>query len=1486
MRNPVPALIILYLLVSLPLQGVVVNRVHVFEIHEVVLTAEQQYKNPYTEVACWVRLQGPGFDKKIYGFWDGGQTFRVRLVANSPGRWTWESGSDSPGDSGLNGRRGEFEAVRWTEQEVLENPNRRGFIRATSNGHALEYADGTPFFFIGDTWWSASTWRYPLSGTDPDENWEPGPEGHSLENLVHYRKKQGYNSLGLIACFPNWSADGMPPRVVDENGIGIRQAWEKFGKGTAKDMHDESGNLPFTGSGNPPMADYERINPAYFRSLDRKMDYFDSVGFVPMLETVRRDHGPSWKAYFDWPGSFVRYVQYIVARYGAYNIIFSPIHLDWIIPTFSLTGDEFNEALIPWHETYGSLPYGQPVTALINPATHTIFGTGDQVPWLNMHSVGNDPRNNGFFPMLEEQFLIDPPMPAANLEPYYPGWKTEVDGETVERNSERDNYFARTQAWGSVLSGGLAGHMYGTGAYDGTTVGEEEGERPLIWDALKYPAGRQTGYLRWFIESEGAAYIDLVPASGDLEPDKSSYSLPDWGHDGWARMMRTPDRKLAMLYFQNLSVIPKITGLLPEIAYQLEWFDPVTGEWGEPLSLKSDTSGRIHPGHFPDGDTLSSRDWGLKIKLVHPPDAAGQYAAIYADNEIPQVRVAVDEISMTLGENGTLEIMALEDIDVESRGLTVVFSSLDDRKVGRWMSKAGCRVPVDIRPEGFSIRRAAGPESDLIWIVAADPAGLLYGGFELAEQIRQRGPENIRETDQNPHMAMRGMKFNIPLDVRTPTYSDPGEAAQVNIPVMWDPEFWKEFIDRMARYRYNFISLWNLHPFPSMVRVPEYPDIALDDVMRSTGYEEKIYYLGARGFDSPDIMEESETVKVMSIDEKIAHWRSVMAYAKERNIDFYIVTWNIHDYGTFGKYGITDDIDNPITRDYFRKSVRQMFLTYPDLAGIGLTTGENIPGSTFSEKEEWAFETYGKGVLDAAREQPGRKITLIHRQHEAEVEEIAGTFQPLIDNEDINFVFSFKYAQAHSYSSIDQPFKDGFIQALEGPDDLKTIWTLRNDDNYYFRWGAPGFVREFIRNIPEEVSTGYYFGSDGYVWGTDFLSRYPAGEGQIDIKKHWYSWMLWGRLGYNPDMGNDVLLGMLKEAYPETDEMILFAALQHASMTYPLTTGFHWGALDFQWYIEACQSRNLEAGTSSGFHDLSSFIRHGVHPGTDNIPIPKYVDTQMEGKHLEGTTPYQVSEALHHHADSALLLLGSLRCNGDFELWQQMEDIRAMALLGKYYGHKIVAATELAFYRKTHDPSRHEKCLDHLAKSAYYWRCYGTTAGSMYRNPAWFNRVGVVDWRMTYFDVLYELTALGAGKGIPSMEPATGGTILEAESARTTIPDRSDRMEGHTGTGYLEYSDYNDGDRYVEWEYTTGEEGIYLLDIRYINQLSPQVVQSRIYLDDEFAGNMVLWGTGFRDSWYDDRIYLRLKSGSNKIRFHPDGRFLIDHLRIMPLKEL
>ncbi len=98
---------------------------------------------------------------------------------------------------------------------------------------------------------------------------------------------------------------------------------------------------------------------------------------------------------------------------------------------------------------------------------------------------------------------------------------------------------------------------------------------------------------------------------------------------------------------------------------------------------------------------------------------------------------------------------------------------------------------------------------------------------------------------------------------------------------MWNFDFWRDYIDNLARHRYNFVSLWSLHPFPSLVRVPDYPEVALADVKRSTVQWEEYYSGNGIGFDSPEILNNVETLKEMTIEEKIAFWRQVMQYAKD-----------------------------------------------------------------------------------------------------------------------------------------------------------------------------------------------------------------------------------------------------------------------------------------------------------------------------------------------------------------------------------------------------------------------------------------------------------------------------------------------------------------------------------------------------------------------------------------------------------------------------
>ena len=74
--------------------------------------------------------------------------------------------------------------------------------------------------------------------------------------------------------------------------------------------------------------------------------------------------------------------------------------------------------------------------------------------------------------------------------------------------------------------------------------------------------------------------------------------------------------------------------------------------------------------------------------------------------------------------------------------------------------------------ESYSIRVRNEGGSRIITVRGADATGAMYGGLDIAEAIRTGTLDSLKDSDHKPHIARRGIKFNIPLDLRTPSYSD------------------------------------------------------------------------------------------------------------------------------------------------------------------------------------------------------------------------------------------------------------------------------------------------------------------------------------------------------------------------------------------------------------------------------------------------------------------------------------------------------------------------------------------------------------------------------------------------------------------------------------------------------------------------------------------------------------------------------------------
>ena len=688
---------------------------------------------------------------------------------------------------------------------------------------------------------------------------------------------------------------------------------------------------------------------------------------------------------------------------------------------------------------------------------------------------------------------------------------------------------------------------------------------------------------------------------------------------------------------------------------------------------------------------------------------------IQIDAPSPQVLYAVQSIKKAAGN--TVVVVSTIKSSTDNVLVRIYSDSLSSVQAA---NENSLQLPEHYGWQSYSVRVKQTGKQRQVYILASDKTGAMYGGLDIAEAIRLKTINELPESDNKPYLERRGIKFNIPLDLRTPSYTDPSDAAQQNIPNVWEKDFWMSYLDEMALNRYNVLTLWSLHPFPSMVKIREFPEVALNDVWRTKEKFDDGYSHNGINYVRPNLLKNVEIVKKMTIDQKIAFWKDVMQMAADRGIEVYVFTWNIFVNGAEGKHGITNSQTNDTTINYFRTAVREMVTTYPLLAGIGITAGEAMNGKLQGDyaNEQWLWRTYGQGIRDGLKGTPKRPFRLIHRFHQTSLSEIKNAFHEYEGPIDL----SLKYAIAHMYSITNPPFVDAAMPLLS--QQTKSWLTIRNDDIYSFRWANNNFARGFIKNIPQpEKITGFYMGPDGFNWGRDYLTKGPLHP--LVIQKQWYSFMLWGRLSYNPNLPDNIFYKTLQAKFPSVPVQNLYKPWAAASMIFPWITRYVWGDIDLKWFPEA----NISHPTHKGFFTVADYIEREPMPGSNIRNIYLWAQYQHGNKMDSLQSPLAVADTLGRLSSEALSGLNALpkRKPGSFaELDQTLGDIEAFGHIGNYYAAKMRAACSLALYDQFENIADRNKAVSYLETARDHWAKYAKVYGSLYK-PAQYNRVGYVD---------------------------------------------------------------------------------------------------------------------------------------------------------------
>ena len=244
-------------------------------VTEIPFRAVKSHAEPFKAVTLDVGFVDPsGMQKTVPGFWAGGDMWHVRYASPVAGTHRYRTQCSDTTDAGLHDITGAVEITPYTGDNPIY---RHGPLRVSADQRHFEHADGTPFFWLGDTWWKGLSGRLTWKG---------------FQELTSDRKAKGFNVIQIV-CGPYPDEDAFDPGWANEGG------------------------MPYE------TRDYTVLNPEYFEYADRRLVHLLDTGLMPALVGAwgRSDCDAMKVAGVE---GLKRHWRYLVARYGAYPLVWIP----------------------------------------------------------------------------------------------------------------------------------------------------------------------------------------------------------------------------------------------------------------------------------------------------------------------------------------------------------------------------------------------------------------------------------------------------------------------------------------------------------------------------------------------------------------------------------------------------------------------------------------------------------------------------------------------------------------------------------------------------------------------------------------------------------------------------------------------------------------------------------------------------------------------------------------------------------------------------------------------------------------------------------------------------------------------------------------------------------------------------------------------------------------------------------------------------------
>lgn len=145
--------------------------------------------------------------------------------------------------------------------------------------------------------------------------------------------------------------------------------------------------------------------------------------------------------------------------------------------------------------------------------------------------------------------------------------------------------------------------------------------------------------------------------------------------------------------------------------------------------------------------------------------------AVYCEARAPTQFAAAELQTVLNGSEHT--VTGIQDISHWIRGepeTRVLLLALGNQGMERAFERAGGLAVGPLTTQAYALRRTGSAEHPTYWVFGGGTAGVMYGGLRLAEIVRHGGLGEFEPEQDTPYISRRGIKFNIPLDARTPAF--------------------------------------------------------------------------------------------------------------------------------------------------------------------------------------------------------------------------------------------------------------------------------------------------------------------------------------------------------------------------------------------------------------------------------------------------------------------------------------------------------------------------------------------------------------------------------------------------------------------------------------------------------------------------------------------------------------------------------------------